>query len=193
MVLGNMITNKSYDKRYDVPLSISCKRFCSLHTSLGRKRTVTSVKLIYLYLKLQVFTEVSEGEVKIWVFFLLNKTSVLYVEYKMILFAWSFCMNIYFIFFFSNELRNITIMHNKSDYHKSNFFVYDSRDWCFEFIGCLCNMSPCLVVKQFIETPFPPTPPPHLPYTGRVKGEDRPLPNPHPYFPCIQKQYSTTI
>lgn len=100
MVLGNMITNKSYDKRYDVPLSISCKRFCSLHTSLGRKRTVTSVELIYLYLKLQVFTEVSEGEVKIWVFFLLNKTSVLYVEYKMILFAWSFCMNIYFIFFF---------------------------------------------------------------------------------------------
>lgn len=159
----------------------------------GEKRTVTSVKLIYLYLKLQVFTEVSEGEVKMWVFFLLNKTSVLYVEYKMILFAWSFCMNIYFIFFFSNELRNITIMHNKSDYHKSNFFVYDSRDWCFEFIGCLCNMSPCLVVKQFIETPFPPTPPPHLPYTGRVKGEDRPLPNPHPYFPCIQKQYSTTI
>lgn len=146
MVLGNMITNKSYDKRYDVPLSISCKRFCSLHTSLGRKRTVTSVKLIYLYLKLGFHRSIWRRGKNLGLF-LLNKTSVLYVEYKMILFAWSFCMNIYFIFFFSNELRNITIMHNKSDYHKSNFFVYDSRDWCFEFIGCLCNMSPCLVVK----------------------------------------------
>lgn len=128
-----------------------------------------------------------------WVFFLLNKTSVLYVEYKMILFAWSFCMNIYFIFFFQMNcaillscIINLIII--------NLIFLYTTAEIGALSLSVVC--ATCLHVwlwNSLLRPPSPQPHPPHLPYTGRVKGEDRPLPNHHPYFPCIQKQYSTTI
>lgn len=90
MVLGNMIMNKSYDKRYDVPFPFPAN--ASVAYTRGENKNCHKSEVTCTW------NEVSEGEVKIWVFFLLNTTNVLYVEYIKILFTRPFCMCVYFFF-----------------------------------------------------------------------------------------------
>lgn len=93
-----------------------------------------------------------------WVFFLLNKTSVLYVEYKMILFAWSFCMNIYFIFFFQMNcaillscIINLIII--------NLIFLYTTAEIGALSLSVVC--ATCLHVWLWNSLLRPPSPQPH--------------------------------